>query len=293
MQLTDIAVLATIASCGSLSGAARQLGTSPMSVSRRLAALEHDLGVRLLHRTTRSVALTPEGEAFLPYAQTMLEAEEAARAMLAPTSSGASGTLRMTAPSVFGQAVIMPLIPAFLARNPASRVDLAFSDSLMDVVGQGLDLAIRIAPMRDSGLIARRLADNPRLLCASPDYLARHGVPKVMKDLVGHSCLVLHAMPQWPFVVDGQVRLLSVHGSVSASSVDSIRAACLQGLGLAMLTYWDVRQQLEEGSLLRVDLLDADMESLSVWAAIPSRHFTPLRVTAFLDILESALDLTR
>ena len=121
MDMKDVAVLAAIAAAGSLSGAARRLGMTPMSVSRRLAALERELRVRLIHRTTRSVSLTPEGEAFLPYAQTMLEAEEAARATLSPEASGARGVLKITAPAVFGRTVIAPLLPQLLAEHPALK----------------------------------------------------------------------------------------------------------------------------------------------------------------------------
>ena len=289
MQIPEVEVFVAIAASDSLSGAARRLGLSPMAVSRRLASLERELGVRLVHRTTRSVALTPEGEVFLPYARTMLEAEEAARATLRTHAGTASGALKVTAPTVFGQAVIMPLIPALLAEHPALQVDLTLSDSIVDIVGLGIDVAIRIAMLRDSALVARPLAPNPRVICASPGYLHRCGTPSLLEDLKQHQCIALHGMPYWPFVRDGEGVAVRAEASFSANSVEAVRTASKQGLGLAMLTYWDIRSELIEGSLVLVELSDVVPEQLSITAILPTRHHVPYRVSAFLEKLEEAL----
>ncbi|EGH24699.1 LysR family transcriptional regulator, partial [Pseudomonas amygdali pv. mori str. 301020] len=266
MQISDIEVFAAIASSRSLSEAARRLGLSPMAISRRLAALENDLGVRLFHRTTRSVSLTPEGEVFLPHAKTILEASEAARTTLKADAGSASGVLRVTAPSVFGQTVIMPLLPALMLENPALSIDLTLSDSIVDIAGLGIDVAIRIATIRDSALVARSLAPNPRVVCVSPDYLARHGKPALLEELRHHPCIALQAMPWWPFTRNGEPITIRAQGPFSANSVEAVRTACKQGMGLAMLTYWDVRQEINEGSLQQVDFEDAMPEQLSVTA---------------------------
>lgn len=287
MELNDVMVLLTIARTGSLAGAARQLDLAPMAVSRRLASLENELGVRLLHRTTRSVALTAEGEAFLPYAQSMLEMEETARAALAPADATTSGVLRVTAPEVFGQAAIMPLIPQLLADHPALRVDLRLTDRIIDLVGEGLDVALRIAPLRDSALVARRIAANPRILCAAPRYLERHGMPRCVDDLASHRCLILQGLNGWPF--DDGARVVQVDGAFASTSVGAIRAAAEQGLGIARLTWWDVRQPLAEGRLSRIVLPDGDPGEQDVWALLPTRRYTPLRVRVFLDTLTAAL----
>lgn len=290
MQIPEVEVFSAIAASGSLSGAARRLGLSPMTVSRRLASLERELGVRLVHRTTRSVSLTSEGEVFLPYANTILEAEESARTMLKANAGTASGVLRVTAPTVFGQAVIMPLIPSLLADNPALEVDLTLSDSIVDIVGMGINLAIRIATLQDSELVARPLAPNPRVLCASPDYLARHGRPSTLDELKTHQCIALHGMPCWSFVQRGEVVAIRAEGAFSANSVEAVRAASKNGLGLAMLTYWDIRNELSDGSLVQVELDDAVSEQLSITAVLPTRRQIPYRVQAFLERLEVALD---
>lgn len=286
MQISDIEVFAAIASSRSLSEAARRLGLSPMAISRRLAALENDLGVRLFHRTTRSVSLTPEGEVFLPHAKTILEASEAARTTLKADAGSASGVLRVTAPSVFGQTVIMPLLPALMLENPALSIDLTLSDSIVDIAGLGIDVAIRIATIRDSALVARSLAPNPRVVCVSPDYLARHGKPTLLEELRHHPCIALHAMPWWPFTRNGEPITIRAQGPFSANSVEAVRTACKQGMGLAMLTYWDVRQEINEGSLQQVDFEDAMPEQLSVTAVLPTRQRVPHRVRLFIDRLE-------
>lgn len=289
MQTSDIRIFLAAVSAGSLSAAGRQLGIGPMQVSRRLAVLEDELGVRLLHRTTRAISLTAEGEAFLPFANTMADAEESARCELRPSPAGVSGVLRLTAPSVFGQTIVLPVLAALLERHPELRIDLDLSDRVVDIVGQGLDLALRVATLEDSELVARRIAGNPRVICASPRYLQRHGVPSRLADLDAHQCIVLHAVPRWPLVVDSELQRRRMNARVTTSNVDAARTAAMQGLGLAMLAYWDVHRQLADGELLSVTLEDARMEDLSVWAVMPTRRYLPTRVKVFLDALEQAL----
>lgn len=242
-----------------------------------------------MHRTTRSISLTPEGEKFLPFARTMLEAAEEAHIAFAPADSGAKGLLRVTAPAAFGRIVIQPLIPQFLAENPEVKVELLLTDSIVDIAGAGVDVAVRIAPLRDSELVARAIAKNPRVLCASPSYLERYGMPKGLPDLEQHSCLRLINMPFWPFDVDGQTRSVRVEGRYICNNVEGVRTACLQGLGLALTTYWDVRAELSAKTLVRVELEDAQTQELSIWAVLPTRRYVPLRVRAFLSAIETVL----
>jgi DNA-binding transcriptional LysR family regulator len=289
MQIADIKAFVAIAAGSSLSGAARRLGVLPMTISRRLAALEQALGVRLVHRTTRSVALTPEGELYLPYAHAMLDADEAARAAILTCGGAASGMLKVTAPTVFGQAVILPMIPALLKENPALRVDLTLSDSIVDIVGLGIDVAIRIATLRDSALVARHLAPNPRVICASPCYLQRKGVPSTLEALSAHDCIGLHAMPYWPLLKAGEACAVKADAAFSANSVEAVRSAAKLGLGVVMLSYWDVRGDLADGSLQEIRLEDAAAEHLSITALLPTRQQVPQRVKTFLDKLQLIL----
>lgn len=289
METTDLAVLVQAAASGSLSAAARRLEITPMTASRRLAALEREMGVRLLHRTTRAVSLTAEGEAFLPYAQAMLEAAEAARAAIEPVGGGAWGLLRVTAPAAFGRKIVAPLVPRLLAANPALRIDLQLTDAVVDIVAGGLDVAVRIAALKDSSLIARRLAANVRLLCAAPSYLARAGRPERLADLEEHQCLVLSGTTHWPFAADGRRREVRVGGRFSSGSIEAVHAACTHGAGLALLSSWDADDDLRTGALESLTLSDARPQELAVWAVYPTARMVPQKVKTFVEALDAHL----
>lgn len=274
---------------GSLSAAARHLRLTAMSATRRLAALEEELGVRLLHRTSRSLSLTPEGEAFLPFASEMLDTQEAARAMLSPTEGGATGLLRITAPVTLGRKRIMPIIPELLGKNPRLRIDLDLNDAMVDIVASGVDVAIRIAPLKDSGLIARRIADNPKHIYASPKYLERHGTPRTIDDLAGHECLTWTNFTHWQFVVDGKERSVPVSGRFSSSSVDGFLLACVSGFGLAQLSAWDAQDEVSNGRLIPVPIEGASPRDLAIWAVFPSRRQVLPKLRVFLDNFQKSL----
>ena len=171
MEFSALAVLVETASSGSLAAAARRLRITPMAATRSLSGLEQELGVRLLHRTTRALALTEEGQAFLPHAQALLEARDAAQASVGPATGNAAGLLRLTSSVAFGRKVVAPVIAEFMRNNPAVNVDLLMTDSVVDIIPAGIDLAIRIAKLTDSSLVARELAPNPRGLFATSGYL--------------------------------------------------------------------------------------------------------------------------
>lgn len=289
MNLSDVHLFLVIAESGSMAQAARRLNLSPMSVSRRLALLEQEVGKRLIQRTTRALSLTQEGEEFIPYARAITEAEASAKALFTPEAQGAGGLLRITAPSGLGRRTIVPLIPDLLLANPEMRIDLQLNDEVVDIVSRGIDVAVRVAPLRDSSLVARKIADNPRILCASPDYLARCGTPGLLRDLRAHNCLRLTNVLNWSFAANGQIISHSVEGRFTSSNVEGIRALCIQGLGLAQLTYWDVKEELSRGELLEITLGDAAPQPLSIWAVLPTARYLPRRVTAFIDALKTAL----
>jgi DNA-binding transcriptional LysR family regulator len=289
MDLSDIVLFRLIASVGSLSAAARQMGTTPMLVSRRLAGLEAELGARLFHRTTRSLSLTPEGEAFLPHAVTLIEARDSALDSIASGGSGLSGVLKVTSPNVIGHSIVVPVVAELIADNPALRVDLTLSDGVIDIATAGLDVAVRVAVMKPSDMIATRLADNPFTLCASPGYVARFGEPTTTEDLAAHRCIKLHAMDTWPFTRDGELHRVRISGPLSASTVDAVRAACIAGVGIAMLTYWDVNKQIDGEELRRIVLDDVKPLEVGIWAVFPTRTQMPARVRAFIDALRGRL----
>lgn len=288
MNINDLHLFLAATESGSLAQAARRLNITPMAASRRLAALEQELGRRLIQRTTRSLSLTQEGAEFIPYARTITEAEESAKALFLPEATGAGGLLRITAPSGLGRRHILPLIPDLLSANPEMRIDLQLSDEVVDIVGSGIDIAVRVAPLRDSTLIARKIADNPRVLCASPHYLARCGTPQSVSDLAHHNCLRLSSVLQWSFEKQGEIESVSVEGRFSASNVDGIRALCVQGLGLAQLAWWDVKDEIAQGLLQEVVLAGVSPQRLSIWGVLPTVRYLPRRVTLFIAALKAA-----
>lgn len=289
MDLADVVLFRTIAAQGSLSAAARQTGTTPMLVSRRLAGLEMELGARLFHRTTRSLSLTPEGEAFLPHAAALIAARDQALESVSSGGVGLSGVLKVTAPNVIGHAVVVPVVAGLIADNPALRVDLNLSDGVVDITTAGIDVAVRVGLMKPSELIASKVADNPFTLCASPAYVARFGLPARMEDLIARPCIRLHGMDGWTFTRGGDMHRVRVTGPLSANTVDAVRAACIAGVGIAMMTYWDVHEQVERGALQRIVLEDARPLEIGIWAVIPSRTQRPARVRAFIDALRDRL----
>lgn len=289
MDLADVALFRTIAVSGSLSAAARQLSTTPMTVSRRLAAFEEQVGARLFHRTTRSLSLTPEGESFLPHAVHLLETQEAAMSSIATGECGLTGTLKITAPNVIGHTVVVPVVADLLCENPALKVDLTLSDAVMDITNMGLDVAIRVSPLEPSGMIATKLAENPRILCAAPNYIKRFGKPLTIADLVSHPCVKLHGTDTWPFMKGKVLERVRVDGPMSTSTVDAVRSAAIAGVGVAMMTYWDVYKDLDSGVLERIELSDAEPDSLNIWAVFPSRKQMPPRLRALIDTLRARL----
>ncbi len=288
MDTEALAVLVNAVSAGSISAAARRLGLAPVVASRRLAALEREIGVRLLHRTTRSIALTPEGEDFLPYAQDMLDREAAAVAALTPGDAKAAGLLRVTAPAALGREIIVPMLPALLDSNPQLRVELHLTERLVDVVGEGMDVAIRIADLKESNLIARRMGEVRRLVCASPDYLARRGRPRTLADLATHECLTLTGSTHWMFAGLSGTERVKVGGRFSCSAIEGLHAACLQGLGLAMLRRWTVSRDLDAGRLVTLPL-DAVPYAPPISALYPTSRLVAPKLRLFLASLAATL----
>jgi DNA-binding transcriptional LysR family regulator len=297
MDTDELSVFCQAAASGSLSAAARKLGITPTVASRRLAALEEGLHLRLVNRTTRSLSLTPEGMSFLPHARNILDAEAAALGSLLENNpegrSAVTGLLRVTAPASFGRKVVAPLIPRLLSDHPSLRVQLSLQDRLVDIVGEGFDLAVRIGRMRDSSLLARKIADNPRRLCASPDYLARQGAPQRLADLSGHMRLGLMGRANWPFVTATGVEDVRFDGRFESDSMEAVHVACLSGIGIATFSHWDVEAELASGRLVEVMLEDAAPESVAIWIVRPSSRHTPPKIDPFIQALESRLSRSR
>ena len=289
MKLEDVEVFVEAVKAGSLAGAARRLSVSAMAASRSLNNLEAELGVRLVHRTTRSLSPTSDGAVFLPHAQALLEDKNNALADLFPEGTHLSGRLRITASAGFGRKIVAPMLTRFMQQHPALQVDLLATDEQVDIVGKGIDVALRIAPLRDNRLVAHRLCHNPRDLCASAAYLAANGYPKSFNDLAAHSCLTTSDSVHWSFEQGEQHYKQKVSGRFSANSIEAIFEACLGGLGIANLSRWYVEPAFREGKLVRIVLEDAQPESLAVWAVYPTSRLIPANVRKFVEALEAEL----
>ena len=288
-RLDDLALFLRVLDQGSISAAARSLDISVAVASQRLKRLERDLGVRLLHRTTRRLHPTPEGLQLAGQGRALVEDLEALTSGLRDGADGVGGTLRVTISAAFGREYISPLLPDFMARHPRLRVYAHLSDEMVDLVGDGFDLAIRIGTLDDSSLVARRLASNRRLLCASPDYLRRHGRPRTPADLARHECVLLAGrdgrQDLWRLTGrDGREHVVHVQGRLETTLGELIRDAVLAGQGIAQHSLWHVHEELRAGRL-EVVLPDYTLPEGAVWAVMPQRRMVPPRVRAFVDFL--------
>lgn len=288
MHTEALAVLVTAAQAGSLSAAARRLGIAPLAAARRLAGLEAELGVRLMHRTTRSLALTAEGEAFLPHAQDILDSAAAGLAAFTPGETGVAGLLRVTAPAALGRRVLIPMLPALFAANPRLRLELQLTDRLSDIVAEGFDLAIRIADLKESTLIARRIGTLRRVLCASPAYLAQRGRPVTTADLGDHDCLALTGVTHWSFMDGAATRRVRIAGPLVCNTIDGLHEACVQGLGISMHASFDAASDIAAGRLNPINL-DLAPHAPPISALYPSARMTPPKVRVFVEMLSKAL----
>ncbi|RZT39548.1 LysR family transcriptional regulator [Cupriavidus agavae] len=288
-RLGDIALFLRVLDLGSISAAARSLDLSVAVASQRLQRLERELGVRLLHRTTRRLHATPEGAILAEQGRTLVEELEGLAGSLRQSGSGVTGTLRLTTSASFGRLYVSPLLPEFLRTHPGLSVSIHLNDNVLDLVSSGFDLAIRIGVLDDSSLVARKLAVNRRLLCASPEYLAEHGWPQTPEDLARHQCLVLVGAQGradiWRFD-DGKggETAVRVRGRVEANTGELLSDAALAGFGIALHSTWHICEDLRAGRLVQV-LPEYPVADSGIYAVMPQRKLVPQRVRAFVDFL--------
>jgi len=295
-RLDDLTLFLRVLDLGSISAAARSLDLSVAVASQRLKRLERGLGVRLLQRTTRRLHPTPEGRLLAEQGRALVEDLDALTTDLRQSAGSVSGTLRMTLSAAFGRNYISPLLPEFMARHPRLRLFAHLSDEMQDLVGAGYDLAIRIGALDDSSLIARRLASNRRMLCASPAYLARHGRPRTPAELAQHECVLLTGrngrQDTWRLTdVEGREHVVRVQGRFETTLGELVRDAVLAGQGIALHSHWHIHQELREGRLEMV-LPEYTLPDSAIWAVMPQRRLVPPRVRAFVEFLAERLAAT-
>jgi DNA-binding transcriptional LysR family regulator len=284
----QMAIFARVVGAGSLSSAARELGLSPALVSRKLAALEARLGVRLINRTTRSLHLTDEGASYYEACSRLLAEIDEADAAVAVGRVEPQGALRVALPASFGHLHVAPRIPEFARRHPKVRLSLSLSDRSVNVIEEGFDIAVRIAELEDSSLTARRLAPNRRVVCASPQYLDRHGIPQVPEDLARHNVLTISndfAMT-WDFKDPrGKPGTVRVTGQYACDNWEVLREWALAGLGIALKSTWDVYRHLQDGSLVALFPGYAFHSDVAIYAVYPHRRHLPAKTRVFIEFL--------
>ncbi|MFZ6675160.1 LysR substrate-binding domain-containing protein [Undibacterium sp. Xuan67W] len=289
-QFKQISTFAEVAARGSLSAAARAEGVAPAMIGRRLDALEERLGVKLLQRTTRKIALTNEGAAFLEDCQRILAELEEAETSVSERSARASGQLTISAPAGFGRQHVAPLVPSFLSEHRDVKLTLSLNDRVVDLIGEGVDVAIRIASLTDSNLIGVKLADNKRVVVASPAYIKRHGTPFTLDELSNHNCLAFSSdgsQRGWTFRQNGKNVVLKVEGNMVCNDGEVLHDWAIAGKGLAWRSMWEVGTEIESGKLVTV-LDDFTAPGNDIYAIFAQRRHLPLRIRAFVDFLRHA-----
>ena len=285
----EMAVFAKVVEEGSFSSAARALKLTPSAVSKQIARLEDRLGVRLLNRTTRRLSATEEGAAFYQRSARILADIDEAEAAVTQLHAAPRGKLRINCGIAFGKHQITPLIPEFLARHPELTIEMTLTDALSDLVEEGQDVAVRFGPLQDSSMVARQLAVSRRAICASPDYIERHGVPRHPADLAEQNGLPCSNMPhlnEWIFKLpEGDEYRVKADGNFTASNGETIHEMVLAGLGVARLAEFLVAPEVSEGKLVRVlEPFYRDIE-VPINAVYPTRRHLSPKVRAFVDFL--------
>ncbi|MDP3077319.1 LysR family transcriptional regulator [Bradyrhizobium sp.] len=277
---------------GSFAAAADDLGITPSALSKLVTRIEDRLGVSLLTRTTRRLALTAEGEVFVARSRDILASIEAAEAEVTAASRLPRGHLKISIGTALAKQILCPALPAFLCRYPDITVELHVSDHQVDLVAEQVDVAIRSGALGDSTLVARKITEAKRLICVSPLYLEKHGSPRVPADLLRHNCLTLPgpAWSQWPFHTHEGINRLVVSGTFTSDNADLLLDMAIAGLGIARLADFMVARPMREGALVPLLLESSMPESFPIHAlTVPGRHRAP-RIKAFVDFVAAQFD---
>ncbi len=290
-QLSAMRAFVRVVQSGSFSAAAREQNSSQATVSKKVAALEAQLGVKLLTRSSRDLSLTQAGVDYYEHCVDLLAELEEVEARVRSQVAAPRGTLRVTAPVPFGRRVLAPLVGEFLQRYPDIQLDMSLGDRHVDLIAEGIDVAIRARKLEDSSLVARHLFDNPMLVVAAPDYLAREGTPREPGDLKRHNCIVyslLKTLNNWHFSLEGKGFSVPVSGSFRSDSGDTNLAVALAGQGITQLPIWMVDEYLKSGRLVRL-FEDYRADSIPFNALYSQSRYVPLKVRCFVDFLKEKL----
>ena len=280
----DLKIFARVVEAGSLSAAGRELHISPTVISKRLTRLEEHLGVRLLQRTTRQLTLTEIGEGYHERVVRVLDALEDSETFVSGTGTP-RGVLRVSAPTAFSRLHVAPRLRGFFERFPDIRLELDLSDHYVDLVGGGFDVVVRIGDLEDSSMVARKLAPNRRIFCATPEYLAEHGEPRTLDDLAQHRLLTASAVIEWNLEGPGGSAVIHPRSILETNSSEVVREAVVSGMGIGLRSTWDVSNELRNGTLKRILPDYVGSPKVAIYAIYPSRRLVPPKVRAFVDYL--------
>jgi LysR family transcriptional regulator, regulator for bpeEF and oprC len=284
----SMAVFRRVVEAENFSAVARETNMSQSTVSKHIAALEERLGTKLLNRSTRSIKLTEAGKEYYHHCIRILNDFQEAEASVGKGKIKPTGSIRISTSAAFGRVCILPYLSEFFKTYPDINVELMYDDDYTDLVKEGIDLAIRIGPLEDSTLIARKVGTSPRLVVASPEYLVAHGRPKKPADLIRHDCLIysLQKTPDlWYFNSTQQgEESVRVNGRLKTSSPDALCDATLQGLGISVLYEWHARDYIRRGRL-KVILPDYKLTAHDIHAVYPERKFVPQKVKRMIEFL--------
>jgi DNA-binding transcriptional LysR family regulator len=285
---SEMAAFVRVVEAKGFSAAAPALGLTPSAVSKLVTRLEARLGVRLLQRTTRALSLTVEGEAFYAAARRIVGEIAALEAEISDQRGTPHGLLRVTTSLAFSTHFLAPVIGDFLERHPAIQLELMPTDRVLDMVEEGVDVAIRIGRLDDSSFMARKIGDDVRLVCAAPSYLAAHPAPRRPEDLARHNCIVSRDrayLNRWHFRIDGEVREIEVGGRLAVSEGEAQMRLALQGLGIVRLTRLTVADAIKRGALVALLQEYSAEEPVPIHAVYPHRKHLASKVTAFVDFI--------
>lgn len=289
--MQSMEIFRRVAEAGSFSAVARETSMSQSTVSKHIAALEERLGTKLLNRSTRSLNLTEAGTEYYHYCVRILNDFQEAEASIGRGRIKPTGTLRLSSTLPFGKIFIIPLLGDFLKQYPDIKIDYLMEDRFVDLVKEGVDVAIRVGPLADSSLVARKIGTSRRVVVASPEYLIKHGFPKTPSDLKSHECLLyslLKSQNEWFFssAQFGDESVL-INGRFRASSNETICEAALSGLGIATMCKWHVHEHIKKGRLT-VLLKNYELTPYDINAVYPERHYVPEKVKRLIDHLKTS-----
>lgn len=291
MILEHLTLFLRIVEKGGLSAAGRELGLSPATVSERLAALETYYGAALLTRTTRAISLTDEGRVLVEGARRLLAEAEELQSRIQLGSEKISGPIKLSAPKDFGRHRIVPIIDGFLAEHSQVTVDLNLTDGYVDLIGQGLDFAIRQGVLADSTLRSKLIGENRRVVCAAPAYLEANGIPQSPDDLAQHECIIMrfgqNIDREWPFLVDGQAHKVTVHGRRIVNDGGLVRQWCKEGYGIALKSSRDVEDDVKTGVLVEI-LKEYSAGHTALQIVYPKSAVQPRRVRMLIERIAGA-----